>query len=259
MIELENVTKNFGRKVAVAGLSLTVQPGELLALLGPNGAGKTTTIKMLVGLLRPTSGHVRLQGFDMVTHSRQACQLLGYVPDEPCLYEKLSGQEFLAFIAGMYGLQGEAARRRVGREIEQFELGDFIDELTENYSHGMKQRLVFAAAMLHDPQVLVIDEPMVGLDPRSTRLLKDLLRRKASEGMTIFMSTHTLALAEEISTRIGIVDHGKLLRLGTLAELRRELAQQHTTLEQIFLEVTGGQTDLPRLPPVDVPAPLETG
>jgi ABC-2 type transport system ATP-binding protein len=254
MIELENVTKTFGRKVAVGGLSLTVQPGELLAFLGPNGAGKTTTIKMLVGLLRPTSGHVRLQGFDMVTHGRQACQLLGYVPDEPCLYEKLTGQEFLAFIAGMYGLQGEAARRRVVREIDQFELGDFIDELAENYSHGMKQRLVFAAAMLHDPQVLVIDEPMVGLDPRSARLLKDLLRRKANEGMTIFMSTHTLALAEEIATRIGIVNHGKLLCLGTLADLRRELARQHTTLEQIFLEVTGGQTDLS---PADVPAAME--
>jgi len=195
---------------------------------------------MLVGLLRPTSGTVRLNGFDMTTQSRQACQILAYVPDEPLLYEKLTGREFLEFIAGMYGLRAEAARRRVEREIEQFELGDFVEDLAESYSHGMKQRLVFAAALLHDPLVLVIDEPMVGLDPRSTRLLKDLLRRKAAEGMTIFMSTHTLALAEEIATRIGIFAAGRLCCQGTLETLRSELAQQHMSLEQIFLDVTGG-------------------
>jgi len=243
MIEFENVTRNYGRKVAVAGLNLVVPAGELFAFLGPNGAGKTTTIKMLTGLLRPTSGHVRLGGYDLVTDSRRACALLGFVPDVPFLYDKLTGREFLHFIAGMHGLGIEAAVERVERELGQFALGEFIDELTETYSHGMKQRLVFAAAMLHDPPVLVIDEPMVGLDPRSSRLVKDLLRQKARRGTAVFMSTHLLDVAEEIADRIGIVDRGKLLCVGTLEELRRNLENQHTSLEQLFLEVTsaGGE------------------
>ncbi|HEX4149795.1 MAG TPA: ABC transporter ATP-binding protein [Pirellulales bacterium] len=239
MIELEQVTKTFGRKVAVNAMHLAVQPGELFAFLGPNGAGKTTTIKMLVGLLRPTSGRVRVGGFDLATHSRQACQVLGYVPDEPNLYEKLTGREFLQFIASMYGLDDETARARIELQCAQFELHEFLDELAENYSHGMKQRLVFAAAMLHDPRVMIIDEPMVGLDPRSARLLKDLLRERAAAGVTIFMSTHTLALAEEIATRLAIVDHGRVLFCGTLEELRRDLDRHSTSLESIFLALTG--------------------
>ncbi|HUY33074.1 MAG TPA: ABC transporter ATP-binding protein [Pirellulales bacterium] len=238
MIEFENVTRTYGRKVAVSGLNLTVPAGELFAFLGPNGAGKTTSIKMLVGLLRPSSGHVRLGGHDLVTDSRKACALLGFVPDVPFLYDKLTGREFLHFIAGMHGLGAEAAIERVERELGHFALGEFIDELTETYSHGMKQRLVFAAAMLHDPKVLVIDEPMVGLDPRSSRLVKNLLREKATRGTAVFMSTHQLDVAEEIADRIGIVDRGKLLCVGTLAELRRNLEKQHTSLEQLFLEVT---------------------
>jgi len=243
MIEFENVTRNYGRKVAVAGLNLVVPAGELFAFLGPNGAGKTTTIKMLTGLLRPTSGHVRLGGYDLVTDSRRACALLGFVPDVPFLYDKLTGREFLHFIAGMHGLGAEAAVERVERELGQFALGEFIDELTETYSHGMKQRLVFAAAMLHDPPVLVIDEPMVGLDPRSSRLVKDLLRQKARRGTAVFMSTHLLDVAEEIADRIGIVDRGKLLCVGTLEELRRNLENQHTSLEQLFLEVTSASVE----------------
>jgi len=243
MIEFENVTRNYGRKVAVAGLNLVVPAGELFAFLGPNGAGKTTTIKMLTGLLRPTSGHVRLGGYDLVTDSRRACALLGFVPDVPFLYDKLTGREFLDFVAGMHGLGAEAAVERVERELGQFALGEFIDELTETYSHGMKQRLVFAAAMLHDPPVLVIDEPMVGLDPRSSRLVKDLLRQKARQGAAVFMSTHLLDVAEEIADRIGIVDRGKLLCVGTLEELRRNLENQHTSLEQLFLEVTSASAE----------------
>ena len=238
MIELENVSRTYGAKMAVSGLNLTVPSGELFAFLGPNGAGKTTTIKMLVGLLRPSSGHVRLGGFDVVAEPRRACSLLGYIPDVPFLYDKLTGREFLHFIAGMYGYDHRAAQERVRREMDHFELDGFIDELTEAYSHGMKQRLVFAAALLHDPAVLVIDEPLVGLDPRSSKLVKDLLRARAAAGTAIFMSTHLLDVAEQIADRIGIVDRGKLLWVGTLSELRGRLAAQHTSLEQLFLDVT---------------------
>ena len=238
MIELDNVTRTYGEKTAVAGLSLTVPAGELFALLGPNGAGKTTTIKMLVGLLRPSSGHVRLGGHDVVAQPRQACSLLGFVPDVTFLYDKLTGREFLHFLAGMYGYGPRETAERSEREINHFELAEFVDDLTESYSHGMKQRLVFAAALLHDPSVLVIDEPLVGLDPRSGKLVKDLLRARAAAGVAIFMSTHLLDVAEQIADRIGIVDRGKLLCVGTLAELRGRLAAQHTSLEQLFLDVT---------------------
>lgn len=238
MIEFEDVTRKYGDRVAVDRLTLAVPPGELFALLGPNGAGKTTAIKMLVGLLRPTSGHVRLGGCDLVADPRRASAMLGYVPDVPFLYDKLTGREFLHFLAGMYGFSDDEGVRRIDREIERFELGDFVDDLAETYSHGMKQRLVFAAALLHDPSVLVIDEPLVGLDPRSGKLVKDLLRRQAAGGTTVFMSTHLLDVAEQIADRLGIVGHGKLLCVGTLAELRGRLAAQHTSLEQLFLDVT---------------------
>ncbi|HEX4132349.1 MAG TPA: ABC transporter ATP-binding protein [Pirellulales bacterium] len=238
MIELEHVSRTYGQKLAVADLSLTVPRGELFALLGANGAGKTTTIKMLVGLLRPTSGTVRICGHDMASDGRAACQLLGYVPDEPYLYEKLSGREFLHFIAGMYGLAMAERQERVRQAIEQFNLEGFVDDLCETYSHGMKQRTVFAAALLHDPAVLVIDEPMVGLDPRSARIVKDLLRAHATAGMTIFMSTHSLAVAEEIADRIGIFAHGRLRCLGTLSEIKHELHADEASLEQLFLDVT---------------------
>jgi ABC-2 type transport system ATP-binding protein len=239
MIEFDAVTRTYGQKVAVAGLDLVVPRGELFAFLGPNGAGKTTSIKMLVGLLRPTSGRVRVCGFDVVTQTREANRRLGFVPDEPYLYDKLSGREFLEFITSMYGLSPQVGRERIEREIANFRLADFVDDLAESYSHGMKQRLVFAAALLHDPEVLVLDEPMVGLDPRSARMVKDLLQERSQEGMTIFMSTHTLGLAEEIADRIGIVVHGRMRCVGTLAELKRELAFEGTSLEQLFLEVTG--------------------
>ncbi|MHB1037574.1 MAG: ABC transporter ATP-binding protein [Pirellulales bacterium] len=238
MIELENVTKHYGHKVAVASLDLVVPRGELFAFLGPNGAGKTTTIKMLVGLLRPSSGTVKLCGVDVVKNPREAGGRLGYVPDDAYLYDKLSGREILRFITDMHGFDSREAKSRIAREIDDFGLGDFVDELTETYSHGMKQRLVFASALLHDPAVLVVDEPMVGLDPRSVRLVKDLLRAKAAAGMTIFLSTHTLSMAEEIADRIGIVDHGRLRFLGTVAELRRELPAQDRSLEQFFLKLT---------------------
>ena len=245
MIEFDCVTRKYGSKMAVDGLNLTVPRGELFAFLGPNGAGKTTTIKMLVGLLRPTHGSVRVCGYDVVRATRDANRLMGYVPDEPHLYDKLTGREFLRFIADMYGLEPRQATARIEHEIDNFELSTFVDDLTESYSHGMKQRMVFAAAMIHDPAVLVVDEPMVGLDPHSVRLVKDLLKQKAQSGTTVFMSTHTLAVAEEIADRIGIVHHGSVVFLGTLADLRTQLAMHDHALESLYLELMGAQSQSP--------------
>ena len=239
MIHFEQVSRAYGDKLAVDRLSLVVPRGELFALLGPNGAGKTTSIKMLVGLLRPGSGTVRVAGFDVLTHPREANQCLGYVPDEPFLYDKLSGREFLEFLGEMRGWGRTEVNRRITHEAETFDLSGFLDDLTETYSHGMKQRLVFAAALLHSPPVLVLDEPMVGLDPRSTRMVKDVLREQVRSGTTVFMSTHMLAVAEEIADRIGIVNQGRLAFLGTLPELRQELASPDAALEPLFLELTG--------------------
>jgi ABC-2 type transport system ATP-binding protein len=255
MIEFSGVTRKYGPKVAVADLDLRIPAGELFAFLGPNGAGKTTTIKMLVGLLRPSRGNVRVCGFDTVTETRQVTHRTGYVPDQPFLYDKLTGHEFLRFVAEMRGLTGSQVDSAIDRQIERFELGEFIGELSETYSHGMKQRLVFASALVHQPSMLVVDEPMVGLDPRNTRMVKDLLRTLANSGTTIFMSTHTLSIAEEIADRIGIVNLGRLTFLGTLAELRAHVESAskgadrsasahgngHTTLEDLFLELTSPQ------------------
>jgi ABC-2 type transport system ATP-binding protein len=243
MIEFHDVRRTYGPKVAVAGLTLVVQPGELFAFLGPNGAGKTTTIKMLVGLLRPSAGTIRLGGHNVVDAPRDAHRLLGYVPDEPYLYDKLTGREFLQFVADMYGLPPDVTAERLARETANFDLSNFLDDLAETYSHGMKHRLAFAAALLHDPAVLVLDEPTVGLDPRSMRMLKDLLRARARAGATIFMSTHSLAIAEEIADRIGIVEEGRLRFLGTLGQLRTELSLHETSLEHLYLELTSGNGD----------------
>ena len=238
MIEFDHVCRTYGQKTALADLSLTVAAGEIFAFLGPNGAGKTTSIKMLVGLLRPSSGSIRVCGHDIVTSTRKANAVVGYVPDEPFLYEKLSGREFLQFVADMCNLSPQVARANLEREIQHFQLADFVDLLAETYSHGMKQRLIFAAAMLHDPAILVLDEPMVGLDPHSVRLVKDLLKERAQQGVTVFISTHTLHIAEEIADRIGIIDQGVLKFVGTLAELRRERFLTDSSLENLFLQLT---------------------
>ena len=245
MIEFDHVTRTYGPKPAVKDLSLSIPRGELFALLGPNGAGKTTTIKMLVGLLRPSRGAVRICGYDLTKEARSAHLHTGYVPDEPTLYDKLTGREFLWFIADMFGMPRHMATQKIGREIEHFELAEFADDLTESYSLGMKQRLVFAAALLHDPDVLVLDEPMVGLDPRSVRIVKDLLRTRTQEGMTVFMSTHTLAMAEEMADRVGIMVRGQLQFLGTIAELRDHMALETTNLENLYLELTTSNPDRP--------------
>lgn len=238
MIEFENVCRSYGDKLAVDGLNLRVAAGELYSLLGHNGAGKTTSIKMLVGLLRPESGVIRVGGFDVVSQTRLAAALTGYVPDQPYLYDKLTGREFLQFVAQMHGLDNEQTKRAIDREIARFELSEFVGELTERYSHGMKQRMVFAAAMLNGPRLLVLDEPLVGLDPHSIRLVKDLLREEAKHGMCVFMSTHTLAAAEEISDRIGIMSHGRLIFDGTIDALRSMFADSHRSLESMYLAMT---------------------
>ncbi len=193
---------------------------------------------MMVGLLQPTAGEVRICGHNVVGEHRQANLQVGYVPDQPHLYDKLTGRETLQFIAEMYGLPAKEAAANVEQQIATFELHEFVDQLTENYSHGMKQRTVFAAALVHAPAVLIVDEPMVGLDPRSIRLVKDLLRKQAQGGTCVFMSTHTLAVAEEIADRVGIVDHGELKFLGTVAELREHLKLHDDSLEQLFLRLT---------------------
>jgi ABC-2 type transport system ATP-binding protein len=245
MIEFDHVSRTYGSKVAVSDLTLAIPRGELFALLGPNGAGKTTTIRMLVGLLQPSRGAIHVCRADVVRDPRTAHLHVGYVPDEPCLYDKLTGREFLWFIADMFGTPRHLAAARIDREIDHFELAEFADDLAESYSLGMKQRLVFAASLLHDPDVLVLDEPMVGLDPRSVRIVKDLLRTRASEGMTVFMSTHTLAMAEEMADRVGIMVRGQLRFLGTVSELRDHMAVEATSLEQLYLELTAPGSSAP--------------
>lgn len=244
MIAVQNVTKRYGTKLAVNQLTLNIPNGELFAFLGPNGAGKTTTIKMLCGLLFPTEGTVRIGGFDMRTHGDQARQLISYVPDQPYLYDKLTGREFLQFIADLYGMSPAASARRMEDVIALFSLHDFVDDLTERYSHGMRQRTVFAAALLHEPKLLIVDEPTVGLDPKSIRLLKDILRTHANNGTTVFLSTHSLDIAQELADRIGIVDHGTLIGHGTLDTLRKQ-ASLNGSLEDVFLKLTAEATETP--------------
>ena len=238
MIQLVQVSKVYGRKVALDNVSLQVEPSEIYAILGPNGAGKTTTVKLIVGLLRPTAGRVSVCGFDLADDYLAARALLSYIPDEPYLYEKLTGREFLQFVARIFRLPHGQAERDIEEMIDRFEARGFIDDLTQNYSHGMKQRVVIAAALLHRPQVLVVDEPLVGLDPRSARLFKDTLREHAAAGAAILLSTHNLSLAEEMAQRIGVLNQGRLIAEGTVAELLTR-SKSPGRLEEVFLELTG--------------------
>jgi ABC-2 type transport system ATP-binding protein len=237
MIVIDSVVKRFGNLAAVDGLSLEVPAGEFFVFLGPNGAGKTTTIKMIAGLLRPTEGRVLLCGHDVQRDGIRARSLLSYVPDQPFLYEKLTGREFLHFIGDMYGMERPSVEARIGEMSERFGLDGFLDELGQTYSHGMKQRVVVAGALLHDPKVLVIDEPMVGLDPKGANTLKAVLKELTRNGVTVFMSTHTLAVAEETADRVGIIRSGSLIALGTLREIY-EIARTDHRLEDAFLRLT---------------------
>src|SRR5438132_7676269 len=241
MIELNEVTKKYGTRTAVDRLSLKIEAGELFAFLGPNGAGKTTTIKLMSGLLFPSAGTVRVGGYDLEKEGDKARQLISYVPDQPYLYEKLTGREFLQFISDMYGMEKRYGQDRIDAMIKLFELDDFVDDLTERYSHGMRQRTVFASALLHEPRVLIVDEPTVGLDPRSVRLLKNLLRNEARRGVTVFLSTHSLDIAQELADRIGVVALGRLIGCGTLDTLRKQAASDGS-LEEVFLKLTEEET-----------------
>jgi len=240
MIRITNVTKDYGRKVAVRDLTLEVPEGELFAFLGPNGAGKTTTIKMIAGLLRPTRGEISVCGLDVQKEYIAAKRLMGYVPDQPYLYDKLSGFEFLEFIGEMYGLERNERRDEIDRLSDLFGMGDYLDLLTESYSHGMKQRVVLAATLLHKPKVIVVDEPLVGLDPHSARLVKSIFKEQAKAGTTIFMSTHVISVAEDVADRVGIILEGKVVALGTVADLRRQ-ANHDGRLEDVFFKITEGQ------------------
>jgi ABC-2 type transport system ATP-binding protein len=239
VISLRNVSKHYGAKVAVDGLSLEVAAGEFFAVLGPNGAGKTSTIKMIAGLLRPTSGSVLVCGHDVHREPIEAKRATAYVPDQPYLYDKLSGLEFMNFIADLYGVGREERRTEIGRLVELFHMKDFVRELTESYSHGMKQRLVLAATLLHRPKVIVVDEPLVGLDPHTTRLVKEIFREQARQGVSVFMSTHVLSVAEDFADRIGIMLHGKIVALGRMDELRKQ-ARMDGRLEDVFFKITEG-------------------
>lgn len=238
MIVAEELSKRYGATVAVDGLSLKVG-GELFVFLGPNGAGKTTTIKMMTGLLRPDHGWVTVNGFDIATQPLEAKRCIGLVPERPYVYPKLTGREFLFFMATLYKVPRETALRRFDNLVELFDLRSHIDRLIETYSHGLKQKIALSGALIHDPKVLFLDEPTVGLDPRSARNLKNLLKGLVQRGVTVFMSTHILEIAESMCDRVGIIDKGRLVALGTMSELRRK-STRHQSLEDIFLELTGG-------------------
>ncbi|MBI1875787.1 MAG: ABC transporter ATP-binding protein [Acidobacteria bacterium] len=239
MISLQNLVKKFGSFAAVDGVSLDVTPGEIHGFLGPNGAGKTTTMRMIAGLLKPDSGRILVNGHDLATAPEAAKASLGFIPDRPFIYEKLTAGEFLRFHAGLYGLDGDVSDR-VREMLEVFELGRWEDELVESFSHGMKQRLVMSAAFLHKPQAIVVDEPMVGLDPRGARLIKQIFRRMSERGVAILMSTHTLEVAQEMSDRISIIVKGRIIARGTVDELRRMAGSQDDRLTPVFLKLTGG-------------------
>jgi ABC-2 type transport system ATP-binding protein len=234
MISTRALSKHFGSLAAVEGLTLEIPQGEFFAFLGPNAAGKTTTIKMLAGLLRPTAGDVRIGGFDMAREPEKAKSLLAYVPDFPFLYDKLTAREFMQFVGDIFRLDRGVIAHRTDALFERFHLNEHAHELAENLSHGTRQRVVIASALLHEPRVLVIDEPMVGLDPTHARIVKQEFRARSRAGMTIFLSTHQLSVAEEVADRIGIIHHGKLIALGDLDDLRRQTAESGA-LEKIFL------------------------
>lgn len=241
MIRLINVTKTFKALNAVENLSLEVEAGSLFGFLGPNGAGKTTTIKMMAGVLQPTSGQIFIDGLDLSKEPHAAKRLIGFIPDRPFLYEKLTGMEFLRFIAGLYGMNSRASlRSQIGSVLDLFDLNHWSSELIESYSHGMKQRLVMAAALLHEPKVLIVDEPMVGLDPRGARLVKDIFKDEVRKGTTIFMSTHSLEVAQEVCRDIGIIQAGKLIARGSAEDLGK-IADTKGSLESIFLKLTEGK------------------
>lgn len=235
MIELFDLTKNFGTTLAVNHLTLRVKPGEIYGFIGPNGAGKTTTIRMMGGILEPTSGTIIIAGVDMKKDPVQAKKIIGFVPDRPFLYEKLTAMEFMTFISDLYQVDSGTMPGRAYELLRQFALQDWADEMIEAFSHGMKQRLIIASALLHNPKILVIDEPMVGLDPTAVRMVKDILKGLSAQNVTIFVSTHTLSIAEDLCDRIGVIHKGTLLAQGTMEELNQAAQTGNAGLEEVFL------------------------
>ncbi len=239
LIEAQNLKKSYGDKVAVDAISFGVYAGEIFGFLGPNGAGKTTTIKMIVGLLQPTSGTVKVAGYDVQTQPILAKATSGYVPDTPNLYPKLSAKDLLRFVGDLYEMDRQQVERRIDEFLKLFDLTGAANDTIDSYSHGMQQKTALAAALIHDPQVLVLDEPTSGLDPRSARQIKNILRQMAERGTAVFLSTHILEIAERMCDRIGIINEGELVAVGTMDELRL-LGKGDSSLEDIFLELTGG-------------------
>lgn len=240
MIAVENLVKRFGQFTAVDGVSITVEPGQIHGFLGPNGAGKTTSIRMIAGLLKPDAGRIRVNGHDLAREPEAAKAALGFIPDRPFIYDKLTAGEFLRFHGGLYGIDGDDTETRITEMLEIFELGRWQHELVESFSHGMKQRLVMSAAFLHRPKAVLVDEPMVGLDPRGARLIKDIFRRMASHGVAILMSTHTLEVAQEMCDLISIILKGQIIAHGTVADVRAMAGTPDEELTPVFLKLTGG-------------------
>ena len=236
-ISLKNVTKTFGKVTAVDNLSLDIKEGELYGFIGPNGSGKTTTIKMMTGLYRPNSGTIVVGGSDIEKEPEKAKATFGYIPDEPFIYERMTGREFLYLVGALYGMRREMTTKRIENFKSIFPLEEILDEYAENYSRGNKQKLTILAALLHSPKILVVDEPIVGLDPESARGVKKLFKDFTREGGTIFVATHTLSFAQEVCTRIGILKDGKMLEEGTLAELKAKARLQSRSLEDLYLRL----------------------
>jgi ABC-2 type transport system ATP-binding protein len=243
MIRLRNLTKRYGKFTAVDGINLDIGRGELFGFLGPNGAGKTTTMRMIAGILQPSAGTIQIAGDDIAVDPIRAKSRLGFIPDRPFVYDKLTGAEFLRFVAALYGQQGNAVERRMEELLDLFELMPWKDELVESYSHGMRQKLIISSALLHRPEVIVVDEPMVGLDPKGQKFLKDLFRAFVDRGGTVLMSTHTLDTVEEMCDRVGIIAGGRILACGSVAEIRHQTEGGDANLEELFLKLTGGIID----------------
>jgi len=242
MIELKNLTKKFGEIIAVNRLNLSVSEGEIFGFIGPNGAGKTTTLRMMSGILAPTEGSIMIDGIDMARQPEKAKQRMGYIPDRPFLYEKLTGMEFLRFTADLFGVEDGLFKEKSESLLKKFSIYDWRDELIESYSHGMKQRLIISAALLHKPKALIIDEPMVGLDPAGIRMMKNIFRDLSEKGTTLFMSTHTLSVAEDLCDRIGVIHKGKLIAIGTVEDLKDSARVEEGDLERVFLILTEGDS-----------------